>query len=49
VDNNYLDLGVHKSGFVYTLPSGRLINKRQKQTEAVQAPSSTARCDAKYH
>jgi hypothetical protein len=24
VDNNYLDLGMNKSGFVYTLPSGRL-------------------------
>jgi hypothetical protein len=24
-------------------------NKRQRQTEAVKAPSSTARCDAKYH
>jgi hypothetical protein len=25
VDNNYLDLGMNKSGFVHTLPSGRLI------------------------
>jgi hypothetical protein len=25
VDNNYLDLGTNKSGFVYTLSSGRLI------------------------
>jgi hypothetical protein len=24
VDNNYLDLGMNKSGFVQTLPSGRL-------------------------
>jgi hypothetical protein len=24
VDNNYLDLGVNKSGFVHTLPSHRL-------------------------
>jgi hypothetical protein len=24
VDNNYLDLGMSKSGFVHTLPSGRL-------------------------
>jgi hypothetical protein len=24
VDNNYLDLGMDKSGFVHTLPSGRL-------------------------
>jgi hypothetical protein len=24
VDNNYLDLGINKSGFVHTLPSGRL-------------------------
>jgi hypothetical protein len=23
VDNNYLDLGMNKSGFVHTLPSGR--------------------------
>jgi hypothetical protein len=25
VDNNYLDLGMNKSGFVHTLPSGRLM------------------------
>jgi hypothetical protein len=24
VDNNYLDLGMNKSGFVHTLPGGRL-------------------------
>jgi hypothetical protein len=24
VDNNYLDLGMNKSGFVHTLPSGKL-------------------------
>jgi hypothetical protein len=24
VDNNYLDLGMNKSGFIHTLPSGRL-------------------------
>jgi hypothetical protein len=24
VDNNYLDLGMDKSGFVHTLPGGRL-------------------------
>jgi hypothetical protein len=24
VDNNHLDLGMNKSGFVHTLPSGRL-------------------------
>jgi hypothetical protein len=24
VDNNYLDLGMSKSGFIYTLPNGRL-------------------------
>jgi hypothetical protein len=24
VDNNYLDLGMNKSGFVHTFPSGRL-------------------------
>jgi hypothetical protein len=24
VGNNYLDLGMNKSGFVHTLPSGRL-------------------------
>jgi hypothetical protein len=24
VDNNYLDLGMNKSEFVHTLPSGRL-------------------------
>jgi hypothetical protein len=25
VDNNFLDLGMSKSGFIHTLPSGRLI------------------------
>jgi hypothetical protein len=25
VDNNYLNLGMNKSGFVHTLPSGRLM------------------------
>jgi hypothetical protein len=24
MDNNYLDLGMNKSGFVHTLPDGRL-------------------------
>jgi hypothetical protein len=24
VDNNYMDLGMSKSGFIHTLPSGRL-------------------------
>jgi hypothetical protein len=24
VDNNYLDLGMSESGFIHTLPSGRL-------------------------
>jgi hypothetical protein len=24
VNNNYLDLGMNKSGFIHTLPSGRL-------------------------
>jgi hypothetical protein len=28
VDNNYLDLGMNKSGFVHTLPSGRLKDAR---------------------
>jgi hypothetical protein len=27
VDNNYLDLGRNKSGFIHTLPSGRLNGK----------------------
>jgi hypothetical protein len=30
VDNSYLDLGVNKSGFVYTLPSGRLTDDGSK-------------------
>jgi hypothetical protein len=29
VDNNYLDLGMNKSGFVHTLPSGRLNNSHE--------------------
>jgi hypothetical protein len=24
VDNNYLDLGMNKSGFIHTLPGGKL-------------------------
>jgi hypothetical protein len=27
VDNNYLDLGMNKSGFIHTLPSGRLTHQ----------------------
>jgi hypothetical protein len=27
VDNNYLDLGMIKSGFIHTLPSGRLTSR----------------------
>jgi hypothetical protein len=27
VDNNYLDLGMSKSGFIHTLPGGRLTAK----------------------
>jgi hypothetical protein len=27
MDNSYLDLGINKSGFVHTLPSGRLTLK----------------------
>jgi hypothetical protein len=30
VDNNYSDLGTNKSGFVHTLPSGRLNFKRKR-------------------
>jgi hypothetical protein len=30
VDNNYLDLGMNKSGFVHTFPSGRLTHGRQE-------------------
>jgi hypothetical protein len=28
VDNNYLDLGMSKSGFIHTLPSGRLTSNK---------------------
>jgi hypothetical protein len=28
VDNNYLDSGMSKSGFIHTLPSGRLMSTR---------------------
>jgi hypothetical protein len=28
VDNNYLDLGMNRSRFVHTLPSGRLTGNR---------------------
>jgi hypothetical protein len=31
VDNNYLDLGMNKSGFVHTLPSGRLTSPAAKR------------------
>jgi hypothetical protein len=30
VDNNYLDLGMNKSGFVHTLPSGRLTSSASR-------------------
>jgi hypothetical protein len=33
VDNNYLDLDMNKSGFVHTLPSGRLRFVCQKATK----------------
>jgi hypothetical protein len=29
VDNNYLDLGMSKSGFIHTLPSGRLTQRNE--------------------
>jgi hypothetical protein len=35
VDNNYLDLGMNKSGFVHTLPCGRL--KRDSITRKKEA------------
>jgi hypothetical protein len=31
VNNNYLDLGMSKSGFIHTLPGGRL-NRRKTAT-----------------
>jgi hypothetical protein len=37
VDNNYLDLGMNKSGFVHTLPSGSL-----RGTSLVRTGSSSA-------
>jgi hypothetical protein len=33
VDNNFLDLGMNQSGFVHTLPSGRLLQKLRPQRE----------------
>jgi hypothetical protein len=39
VDNNYLDLGMNKSGFVHTLPSGRL-NHIGKNVSDVERPTT---------
>jgi hypothetical protein len=36
VDNNYLDLGMNKSGFVHTLPSGRLNSHPKQLTQKVE-------------
>jgi hypothetical protein len=37
VDNNYLDLGMNKSGFVHTLPSGRLSSEGRPASGAVSS------------
>jgi hypothetical protein len=37
VDNNYLDLGMSKSGFIHTLPSGRLRCNHRSQQDLVHA------------
>jgi hypothetical protein len=34
VDNNYLDLGMSKSGFIHTLPSGRLASPRSARSRS---------------
>jgi hypothetical protein len=34
VDNNYLDLSTTKSGFVHTLPSGRLTLESGRRAES---------------
>jgi hypothetical protein len=41
VDNNYLDLGMNKSGFVHTLPSGRLNPLALWMKENVLSPKNT--------
>jgi hypothetical protein len=38
VDNNYLDVGMSKSGFIHTLPSGRL---RCSYTDVLTATACT--------
>jgi hypothetical protein len=41
VDNNYLDLGMNKSGFVRTLPDGRLTREEPRRGGV----SESATCD----
>jgi hypothetical protein len=42
VDKNYLDLGMNKSGFVHTLPSGTLKRDQIKLTKIIiQCRNST--------
>jgi hypothetical protein len=44
VDNNYLDLGINKSGFIHTLPSGRLSRGgRRQEPTAVPHGGTNAR------
>jgi hypothetical protein len=42
VDNNYLDLGMNKSGFVHTLPSGRLTRTTVSTLPGRPGPSDPA-------
>jgi hypothetical protein len=46
VDNNYLDLGMNKSGFVHTLPSGRLTDNKMRLQGVDPATSNVTACCA---
>jgi hypothetical protein len=41
VDNNYLDLGMSKSGFIHTLPSGRLTYCNAPRTYIIRTLDAT--------
>jgi hypothetical protein len=46
VDNNYLDLGINKSGFVHTLPGGRLT--RPLLVGGLVPTESISKCDPRH-
>jgi hypothetical protein len=49
VDNNYLDLGMSKSGFIHTLPSGRLTPSLPVGAASFSGPSLPTVCGGSSH